>query len=92
VASSHRPIPTRRTSTSSASGPTTAAAASGRDLYERFFGTVRAAGRDVVRCVTGPVNEGSIAFHRRLGFEIEAEVADYDGAGEARVLLRKRLS
>ena len=29
---------------------------------------------------------------RRLGFEIEAEVADYDGAGEARVLLRKRLS
>jgi ribosomal protein S18 acetylase RimI-like enzyme len=41
--------------------------------------------------VTGPVNEGSIAFHRRLGFEIEAEVADYDGAGEARVLLEKRL-
>jgi ribosomal protein S18 acetylase RimI-like enzyme len=37
------------------------------------------------------VNEASIAFHRRLGFEIEAEVADYDGAGEARVLLKKRL-
>jgi ribosomal protein S18 acetylase RimI-like enzyme len=64
----------------------------GRELYERFFAAARAAGRDVVRCVTSPRNEGSIAFHRRLGFEIEAEVADYDGAGEARVLLRKRLS
>ena len=64
----------------------------GRELYERFFVAARAAGRDVVRCVTSPRNEGSIAFHRRLGFEIEAEVADYDGAGEARVLLRRRLS
>src|SRR5205085_2631795 len=51
-----------------------------------------AAGRDVVRCVTSPRNEGSIAFHRRLGFEVEAEIADYDGAGEARVLLTTRLS
>jgi RimJ/RimL family protein N-acetyltransferase len=41
--------------------------------------------------VTGPVNEASIAFHWRLGFEIEAEVDDYDGVGAARVLLRKRL-
>jgi ribosomal protein S18 acetylase RimI-like enzyme len=63
----------------------------GRELYERFFAAARAAGRDVVRCVTAPVNEASIAFHRRLGFEIEAEVDDYDGAGAARVLLRKRL-
>jgi len=63
----------------------------GRDLYERFFAAARAAGRHVVRCVTAPVNEASIAFHRRLGFEIEAEAVDYDGAGEARVLLRKRL-
>jgi ribosomal protein S18 acetylase RimI-like enzyme len=63
----------------------------GRELYERFFAAARAAGRDVVRCVTGPVNTGSIAFHRQLGFEIEAEVDDYDGAGEARVLLRKSL-
>jgi ribosomal protein S18 acetylase RimI-like enzyme len=63
----------------------------GRDLYERFFIAARAAGRDVVRCVTSPRNEGSIAFHRRLGFEIEAEVDDYDGFGEARVVLRKRL-
>ena len=51
----------------------------------------RAADRDLVRCVTGPVNKASIAFHRRLGFGVEAEVADYDGAGQARVLLSKRL-
>ena len=63
----------------------------GRELYERFFAAARAADREVVRCVTGPVNKASIAFHRRLGFEIEAEVGDYDGAGEARVLLKKRL-
>ena len=63
----------------------------GRDLYERFFAVAREAGRSFVRCVTSPVNEGSVAFHRRLGFEVEAEVPDYDGAGEPRVLLRKRL-
>jgi ribosomal protein S18 acetylase RimI-like enzyme len=63
----------------------------GRELYERFFAAARAADRGVVRCVTGPVNEASIAFHQRLGFEIEAQVDDYDGVGAARVLLRKRL-
>jgi ribosomal protein S18 acetylase RimI-like enzyme len=63
----------------------------GAELYERFFAAARAADRSVVRCVTAPLNEGSVAFHRRLGFEIEAEVANYDGAGEPRVLLRKDL-
>jgi ribosomal protein S18 acetylase RimI-like enzyme len=63
----------------------------GRELYARFFVAVREAGRSVVRCVTSPVNEGSVAFHRRLGFEVEAEVPDYDGSGEPRVLLRKQL-
>jgi ribosomal protein S18 acetylase RimI-like enzyme len=63
----------------------------GRDLYDRFFAAAREADRSVVRCVTAPVNQGSVAFHTRLGFEIEAEVDDYDGAGEPRVLLRKRL-
>ena len=63
----------------------------GAELYGRFFTAAREAGRSTVRCVTAPVNEASVAFHRRLGFEIEAELADYDGSGEARVLLRKRL-
>ena len=61
------------------------------ELYERFFAAARAAGRTSVHCVTSPGNIGSIAFHRRIGFEIEAEVANYDGAGESRVLLSKPL-
>jgi ribosomal protein S18 acetylase RimI-like enzyme len=62
-----------------------------RDLYERFFAAARADGRTTVRCVTAPVNAGSLAFHARLGFAVEAEIENYDGAGESRVLLRKAL-
>ena len=40
-------------------------------MYERFFAVARAHGRTLVRCVTSPVNEGSIAFHRALGFDVE---------------------
>jgi ribosomal protein S18 acetylase RimI-like enzyme len=64
----------------------------GSALYERFFEEVRAHGRSVVRCVTSPVNEDSVAFHRALGFEVERTVPDYDGPGEDRVLLVKRLA
>ena len=45
--------------------------------------------RTVVRAVTSPVNERSVAFHQALGFEIERVDEDYDGRGEARVLLRE---
>ena len=51
--------------------PEQRAAGLGRELYERFFAAAHAAGRDVVRCVTSPLNEGSIAFHRALGFDVE---------------------
>jgi ribosomal protein S18 acetylase RimI-like enzyme len=64
----------------------------GRALYERFFDEVRAQGRSVVRCVTSPVNQRSVAFHEALGFEVDRVSADYDGPGEDRVLLVKRLS
>lgn len=64
----------------------------GRALYERFFQEVRANGRSVVRCVTSPTNERSIAFHESLGFEVERVVPDYDGPGEDRMLLVKRLT
>lgn len=43
----------------------------GRRLYERFFEAV--APRSVVRAVTSPVNEGSIAFHRAMGFEVDRD-------------------
>ena len=63
----------------------------GRRLYERFFDDVRAQGRTTVRCVTSPVNEPSVAFHRALGFAVEEVASEYDGAGEPRVLLVKHL-
>jgi ribosomal protein S18 acetylase RimI-like enzyme len=44
----------------------------GRALYERFFADARVAGRDEVRAITWPGNRASIAFHRALGFEVEA--------------------
>ena len=61
----------------------------GRELYERFFAAV--APRTVVRAVTAPVNQRSVAFHRALGFEVERVERDYDGRGEERVLLVKTL-
>jgi ribosomal protein S18 acetylase RimI-like enzyme len=65
------------------------AAGLGRALYERFFAAVRP--RTTVRAVTSPANERSLAFHRALGFEVERVQDDYDGRGEARALLVKRL-
>ena len=69
--------------------PAARASGVGRALYERFFDAV--APRTVVRAVTSPVNERSIAFHRALGFDVGQVDEDYDGRGEARVLLVKRL-
>lgn len=71
-----------------------------RTLYEKFFALTRAHGRRIVRCVTSPVNKTSIAFHLRMGFEIEpgdvlvdgvSAHSNYDGKGESRVLFVKRL-
>ena len=85
AASARRRTTTRRTSTSSASTRRIAGSGLGRELYERFFAAV--APRTIVRAVTAPVNERSVAFHQALGFEVERVDEDYDGRGEARVLL-----
>jgi ribosomal protein S18 acetylase RimI-like enzyme len=72
----------------------------GRLLYARFFEAAKARGCQRVRCVTAPVNKTSIAFHLRMGFEVEPQdqqidgipvCRDYDGRGEDRVLFVKRL-
>jgi hypothetical protein len=47
-------------------------------------------GRSLVRCVTSPVNEGSIGFHERMGFTSRL-VPGYDGEGRDRVVFEKRL-
>jgi GNAT superfamily N-acetyltransferase len=73
----------------------------GRQLYERFFEAAGAGGCDRVRAVTSPVNRGSVAFHRRMGFDIEpgetgpdgiAVAAGYDGEGQDRVRFVKHLA
>ncbi|GAA4964990.1 GNAT family N-acetyltransferase [Yinghuangia aomiensis] len=72
----------------------------GRAMYERFFAAVRTAGRTRVRCLTGPANRASVAYHRRLGFRVEPgaldfdgipATPDYDGEGLPRVLFVKEL-
>ena len=66
----------------------------GRRLYGAFFDAVRARHCTRVRAVTSPVNTGSIAFHRRMGFRLEPGDAQvdgipvatgYDGPGQDRV-------
>jgi predicted GNAT superfamily acetyltransferase len=63
----------------------------GRALYERFFAVAGESGRTTVRCVTSPGNVDSVAFHKALGFVVDRVARDYDGPGEDRVLLVKRL-
>ena len=72
----------------------------GRTLYEHFFQVIQQHGRHIVRCVTSPINKGSIAFHLRMGFQNESPDVDaegipvahnYDGLGGDRVLFVKRL-
>lgn len=69
--------------------PAARGAGVGRALYERFYAAI--APRSVVRAVTSPANERSVAFHRALGFAVERIDENYDGRGQARVLLVKRL-
>jgi len=51
----------------------------GRLLYEAFFEAAEARGCVLVRAVTSPVNRGSVAFHQRMGFQLELGDAQVDG-------------
>lgn len=73
----------------------------GSTLYERFFTAARAAGRRQVRCITSPNNRNSIAYHSRMGFQLEPGDridddgvpvhGDYDGPGLDRVCFVREL-
>ncbi|MGM0834710.1 MAG: N-acetyltransferase family protein [Bacillota bacterium] len=72
----------------------------GRHLYNEFFNVVKKNNRNVVRAVTTPVNKVSIAYHTKMGFEIEkgdkevdgvSVFSNYDGPDQDRVLFVKRL-
>lgn len=72
----------------------------GKHLYHRFFNRCKEDGRDTVRCCTSPVNKGSIAFHKKLGFSIspgDAEIEDtqvtldYNKPNDPKVLFEIKL-
>jgi hypothetical protein len=48
-------------------------------LYERFFEICRNHGRNIIRACTSPVNKGSVAFHKRIGFQLEPGDDEIDG-------------
>lgn len=85
-----------------ATDPNLRGAGVGRRLYERFFDDARTAGARVVHAVTWPGNRRSVAFHRALGFRVEAgpgtqnlygtpAFAGYDYGTEDRVVFSRDL-
>ena len=72
----------------------------GEQLYMRLFADAAGHGCREVLAVTSPVNRASVAFHRRVGFDVLPAAAEvdgipyipaYDGPGEDRVRFRKSL-
>jgi GNAT superfamily N-acetyltransferase len=72
----------------------------GKILYERFFEVCRRHRRKIIRACTSPVNKESIAFHGRIGFQIEpgedeidgfAVTRNYNRPGDHKVLFTKYL-
>jgi ribosomal protein S18 acetylase RimI-like enzyme len=62
-----------------------------RELYERFFESARAHGRECVRAITGPGNSASIRYHTAMGFTVRGPVPDRDGPGRDRMEFERRL-
>ena len=62
----------------------------GRRLYESFTARARARGAGRMKAITTPGNQGSIEFHRALGYRVEL-VADYAGPGRARYVFTREL-
>jgi ribosomal protein S18 acetylase RimI-like enzyme len=57
-------------------------------LYDLFFNTVKVMGCNEVYCITTPVNTGSIAFHKAIGFDAQL-TKDYAGEGQDRIVFSK---
>jgi len=71
-----------------------------RSLYNCFFNVALKRGRNLIRCITSPINIDSISFHKRLGFDVDPGdqivngvyvAKNYDGVGIDRVLFSKVL-
>ena len=58
----------------------------GKQLYDRFMETVKKRGCTKVNCVTAPVNKVSIAYHTKLGFEVEKGTKTVNGIPVLRIM------
>jgi ribosomal protein S18 acetylase RimI-like enzyme len=63
----------------------------GRRLYEEFFSRTRKAGCTRVGAITSPVNTGSIAFHRSMGFTATGPAQNHDGPGKDMIVFDRTL-
>ena len=63
----------------------------GRRLYEAFENAARERGAVALKAITSPENEGSAAFHNRVGFTEMTRIEDYGGGGRTRIVMRKPL-
>ncbi len=63
----------------------------GKKLYEVFTARATAAGARRMKAITNVGNEGSVDFHRALGFDVR-EDPDYAGPGRARIVFTKTLA
>ena len=64
----------------------------GRRLYQEFFAIASEGGSSEVSAITSPVNVGSIAFHKSMGFSVTGPVADYNGPGKDMMLFSRDLA
>jgi ribosomal protein S18 acetylase RimI-like enzyme len=62
-----------------------------RRLYGTFAATAASRGAVALKAITSPENDGSLAFHRALGFTLTRD-DDYGGLGQPRVVMRKPLT
>lgn len=72
----------------------------GTALYRHFENVARVRGASALRAITSSTNSGSLAFHKRMGFQLVdggavdngvPVVPDYSGPGLHRVVMFKRL-
>lgn len=62
-----------------------------RKLYDTFLEQSASRGALHAKAITTVGNEGSVLFHKAMGFEV-AEVEDYAGPGRARYVFSRRLT
>ncbi|ALV32057.1 GNAT family N-acetyltransferase [Streptomyces sp. CdTB01] len=63
----------------------------GRELYGAFTEAAGRQGAVRLKAITSVGNEGSVAFHRSLGFDVRV-VEEYNGPGQPRVVFSRALS